>query len=466
MGYGNVIADVLTYPFTKIAANGQGDLQRALGRGVMSHIQLIKDVDAAGNNANCINVMAKYKPFRSTTTFFATDAARTTARKNARFGLSTAPPNFYPNAEQPPAWSYLKPDGDTYPLRALDFIKDTSASQTSGYDSQAVQPIALDMPSGLMIANAFPMMIYKDGGVNNLPGSLAHGRWFSDRSLSINDILANGVDYSGHFITFVFYDLTSASVSTDAPAVVVTRYTFGSLSGEVSSIILWPQGDGTQAGDHIEGGIHFPQIPMLKDSGRIGHNFRVALCLSSGGPDSGYEYQVKANNAAYYSLGFDANNRLDLFNTKATSFYDVDYLSGTINTGNSLSKVGSYDATFDTWSIGGNSGKITSLVSSDANWALDEISGKYVDVDVTFTNQYGIVGTGTPYQGQMTFTTTGSIFVPKGQNIDLAKDLVSTSGINVYFPKSLSADYRKVLVTAKFRLGGNEKSFSNSVTIQ
>ena len=38
--------------FTAIAANGQGDLQRALGRSVMSKIQLVGDVAISNGEYN------------------------------------------------------------------------------------------------------------------------------------------------------------------------------------------------------------------------------------------------------------------------------------------------------------------------------------------------------------------------------------------------------------------------------
>ena len=60
--------------FTKIAANGQGDLQVALRRGETSHILLVGDLkyDQQNNleDGEYINVSAKYKPFRNNTVVF------------------------------------------------------------------------------------------------------------------------------------------------------------------------------------------------------------------------------------------------------------------------------------------------------------------------------------------------------------------------------------------------------------
>lgn len=59
MGFSN---GILTAPFTKIAANGQGDLQNALGRNtIYSEVQLLADVDANGNDVGKQNKWARYK---------------------------------------------------------------------------------------------------------------------------------------------------------------------------------------------------------------------------------------------------------------------------------------------------------------------------------------------------------------------------------------------------------------------
>ena len=77
--------------FTKIAANGQGDLQKALGRQTCySEIHLIGDVDANGNRVGAINKWAKFKPFQYAGTFSDSGpgSSRETAMRAANFGLS------------------------------------------------------------------------------------------------------------------------------------------------------------------------------------------------------------------------------------------------------------------------------------------------------------------------------------------------------------------------------------------
>ncbi len=77
--------------FTKIAADGQGDLQKALGRTTCySEIQLIGDVDANGNRVGATNKWAKFKPFQYSGVFADSGpgSSRETAMRAANFGLS------------------------------------------------------------------------------------------------------------------------------------------------------------------------------------------------------------------------------------------------------------------------------------------------------------------------------------------------------------------------------------------
>lgn len=134
---------ILTAPFTKIALNGQGDLQLALGRTTcFSEIQLVADIDSAGQDVGKINIWAKYKPFRSTTAAYSFDSSKSTpalrspdrwaAALNANYGLNIQSPSgaalgtptsgFFANilAGSLP-WVYQKPVSGTNPLRALDF---------------------------------------------------------------------------------------------------------------------------------------------------------------------------------------------------------------------------------------------------------------------------------------------------------------------------------------------------------
>ena len=123
--------------FTKIAASGNGDLQRALGRNVMSHIQLIGDVNSNGVRVNKVNKFAKYKGFRYSGTFpdtAAGKAARLAANAAVNYGLDiptyTGWSNLIANATTP--WTYNAPNAY---YRANDFDGYISHCREWGLDS-------------------------------------------------------------------------------------------------------------------------------------------------------------------------------------------------------------------------------------------------------------------------------------------------------------------------------------------
>lgn len=115
---------ILTYPFTKIAANGNGDLQQALGTGSLSQAAMMT------GQAGTINKWSKYKPFRHSTIY--TDryngpgqqvtTQREAAIRAANFGLVA--PTMYNNIESTrnTEWTYEIPRANsTDVLQALDF---------------------------------------------------------------------------------------------------------------------------------------------------------------------------------------------------------------------------------------------------------------------------------------------------------------------------------------------------------
>lgn len=111
----NSSTKILTKPFTKIGVS-QGDLEKALGVSTKkTQIQLFTETD--------IKIAAKYKPFQNTTALFSTSGTtsgdRQTAREAANYGLTI--PNCNTTQLRTANWSYNKPNGTSYPFRALDF---------------------------------------------------------------------------------------------------------------------------------------------------------------------------------------------------------------------------------------------------------------------------------------------------------------------------------------------------------
>lgn len=222
MGYSG---GILTAPFTKIAANGQGDLQLALGRSVLSHSQLVGDVDANGNPVNRINMWAKYKPFRDATVAFASSAARELAREVANYGISIPSAGFgsiignngmIANLASA-AWSYVKPRVGTDPLRALDF---------DGYRPGATSPISA-LNNGTTQSSASTM----DVGVG-FSRNIASQAGF----LTLADLHVDGHSISDSFANYYFgvclYYSDSLYFAT------TMNETYGSIGASLSEIGL------------------------------------------------------------------------------------------------------------------------------------------------------------------------------------------------------------------------------------
>ena len=360
--------------FTKIAANGLGDLQRALGRsGNNSHLQLICDIDSNGNPVGAIRPMAKYKSFRNSTLVFSSWNARNTARASARYGLSV-PSDFAPNAagdaKYPSAWTYLPPryNNTADAKRAEDFIKDTTTA-TAGYDPNAVAPLAFEINGGNLLTDGESIfLIWKDAGVNTYWVSRsAPGEWWSDRSLSVSEILGSGgSSYNNLYIAFVFYDMTTmASSPNTSVAAIVTNKKFGDIGENAYFIISAPGA--------VIGSLTYPAITWL--NGRQGHTIRVAACLSVTDPSAPQTnaYEVLTTNRYFKSLGFDSRHRTDYVEVEAENSSPINQLVGTLNTGPVLNYVSTTAAGYKKYTVSAAiKGTITAPSSYPASsiWVL------------------------------------------------------------------------------------------------
>lgn len=190
MGWGNDYPNVLTYPFTKIAANGQGDMQKALGTSSMSQAAMLT------GQAGYINPLALWKPFQSTTAIYASAAERRADIRRAYGGFKQANgllPTYSVNGgsvgEIPSApWAYQRPDGSTYPLRAMDLAPGNYGGLPVGYKSDAVAPIGIQWPTNWRSTNN-QIIVTFNGAV---PG------WGQAFCLSIDDILPNDLGYGDY----------------------------------------------------------------------------------------------------------------------------------------------------------------------------------------------------------------------------------------------------------------------------
>ena len=316
--------------FTKIAANGQGDLQQALRRsGGGSHILLVGDLayDQQNNlvDAGAVNVSAKYKAFRDSTVKFTSWSARNNARAAARYGM-TRPDAFSPNTQYypaPPAWPYAKPVLNTHPMRADDFVKDETTA-TAGYDPDAVPPVAISAQGGLLTDGDSILLVWKDSGVNSYWASrTAPGEWWADRSLSVAELLTSAD--SGKYVAFALLDMTAGG----SPCIITTGKTFAQL-GDTEYFIL--SADGATIGS-----ANYPAIPWLNGTGgtsRVGHTIRVAVVLCSTGVSTqGDAYAVLPSNTTVFSLGFNSSIRCDYTDVEADTSSPINLLTGVLDSG-------------------------------------------------------------------------------------------------------------------------------------
>lgn len=390
-----------------------------------------------------INPMAKYKPVKSSKLGILT----VSERASARYGM-VEPSYFYPNSfTLPDAWSYNRPTAGKPNewFRFLDF---------DGYDSQAVPPLAMEVPGGLRVAETFATLLWKDGYVNNYLAGKSSARWEADSSLSIAELIGSGLNsYNNYYIAFVFYLYNTAKTGITDATLVVTNKTFGDVTG-VGIFTFYPQGDGTQTGDYVEGGIHYPVIPMLQDTTYVGRQFAVLACLCNTGPQDpvNYAYEVLPNNYSCIPLGFDANRRWDYALVTADSAKSVDMLTGVLNSGPTLTFVRQLTGGWNEYSC---AAWVTADISSKAGW-----SGTQMTVHVEAYAPYGSFGAPpTESSSYGVFEADVSVSVPSGGHTN-TRQLVQLPNVFIYKDAP-----HEVAVSAKFVDTSGSKPFSNVLTI-
>lgn len=390
-----------------------------------------------------INPMAKYKPVKSSILGRLTEAQRA----SLRFGM-TEPSYFYPNSfALPGAWTYDRPTAGKPNewFRFLDF---------EGYDSQAVPPLAMEVPGGLKVAATFATMLWKDSYVNNYLAGRSTDRWWADRSLSIAELIGSGLNsYNGYYIAFVFYLYDAAGTSITDATLVVTNKTFGEITG-LGVFMFYPQGDGTQSGDYIESGMHYPVIPMLQTNTYVGRKFAIVACLSNTGPSDPltYAYEVLPNNYSCIPLGFDSARRWDYAIETASSSSAIDQLVGTFDTGPTLTFVTQHSGGWNEYTC---SAWITASIASSAEW-----TGTNATVHVSASAPGGMFGAIPGESGAYgEYTADVNISVPSGGHTN-TRQLVQLPTVYIYKDAP-----HQVVLTAKFTQTGNEKPFNNTLTV-
>lgn len=152
MGW-NSTTKKLRYPLTKIAANGQGDLQLALKTGRTSQA----DIFAYGvinpyalYKAACINQITPPTLTQRANIFHGLVPFNMTQILNYHLGVGTGADSVtakFTTPEKPSAWTYNRPTIGNYPLRVYDFLhveSDTSEiGSKDGYFADAKAPLSL-----------------------------------------------------------------------------------------------------------------------------------------------------------------------------------------------------------------------------------------------------------------------------------------------------------------------------------
>lgn len=197
MGWSN---GKLTYPFTKLATNGQGDFQQALHRNDLREIDLF--------NYGDVRLFAKYKGFPSpydyTDRYSDSGSNRKTALINANYGIAIPTSNalgspssgfFYNLLNSALMWYYNRPNkNNNNVLRPMDF---------DGYIDYAVNIMAqLGVTSYMLDGNNSFTITWPDA---ILPQD-------DDCQLYPRDVMVNGVAVTNMYFGILLY--YSASLYT------------------------------------------------------------------------------------------------------------------------------------------------------------------------------------------------------------------------------------------------------------
>lgn len=422
--------------FNKINVNGRGDLQRALGTSSWSQVYIFQNA--------YINPMAKYKAVALAGVYSGplTDAQR----QSVRYGMDT-PPAFDPSRRDDNiVWKYKRPILGTHPFRPMDFIADLTSTDR-GYDPAACSPLGFDLQE-INIGAAFGIQLYLDNGVNAYySNNKTSKRWYANRSLSCQELTTYD-DLWNYSIGFTIYDKTSNAWNQ-----IVTNKTLKQAreSGSVVNFMLYPQG-GTELG------VTHPEIPILNESSRSGHEFLIVASLfTTTAVPSGQAYLVRTNNPTNtgYSLAFEAD--VDRKSAIAMSFDSIMGVTGSLVSGLTLTKV--TEATFNgqryaQYSLSAN---VKANITTPYSWKRMGVT-----VKLRAFNSAGYIGASPEVTGDVTYerwVQMNAIGSNSYTNVDLG-DIES-----VWFLTAVPVQQRSIALSAVFSSGVESVNFSNSINV-
>ena len=216
MGWSN---NVLTYPFTKIGANGNGDFQQMVESSKTTEIELFKH--------GTWNKWAKFKYFKDTQARVSIPVTSYAAARKAadqgfvNFAFTNDTLSCYNRAAATAAdWEYNRPLGSMtdaqvaayYPLRTWDFLNDTDKTSTStaGYNKLAKRPFEISVPSP--VSDLSTPSGYADYQI----------MWqYSAQQISLTDLISFGDSYS-NWNWVVLLKMPGAS-SSSAPTLLYLK---------------------------------------------------------------------------------------------------------------------------------------------------------------------------------------------------------------------------------------------------
>ena len=264
---------------TKLATNGQGDLQLALKSSQTGQIALFANA--------VINPHATFKAFKNAAASFADATAWHNARQADIFGF-TSRPAFYPDTNPNNVWAYTRPTPASYSLRPYDFVSESD--DIHGYQANAAPCFTIAVGQLKKGASQQSQVVVFVNDAYNYSGREGSGRtWVSGNSLSLSDLMSG---YMSYYLTLLF-------IVNGTKNVVITKYTLATLlANGTQTIELYIDGNGSSN----------PSIPNLS-SAADGSVVTVVAYAQGTGPSAGLNYQtITSNLDAYngYSLAFES----------------------------------------------------------------------------------------------------------------------------------------------------------------
>lgn len=422
--------------FNKIAVNGRGDLQQALGTSSLSQVYIFQNA--------AINPMAKYKAVALAGVYSGplTDAQR----QSVRYGMDT-PPVFYPDKrDENIVWAYKRPVLGTHPFRAMDFIADLTSTD-KGYDPAACSPIGFDLQE-INIGAAFGIQLYFDNGVNAYySNNKSSKRWYANRSLSCQELTTYDSLWN-YSIGFTIYDKTSNAWNQ-----IVTNKTLAQAraSGSMVNFMLYPQG-GTEAG------VTHPAIPILNEASRSGHEFLIVASLfTTTTVPAGQAYLVRTNNPTNtgYSLAFEAG--VDRKSAIAMSFDSIMGVTGSLVSGLTLTKVTETTYNGHRYAQYSLSSNVKANITTPSSWKRTGVT-----VKLRALNLVGYIGVSPEQTGDVTYERWAQM-AQQGSSSYTNVDLGTID--SVWFLTDVPVSSRYITLSAVFSAGTEQVNFSNSVNV-